>query len=264
MKISQYNGKKISFNKENALKYIDTLVEFLQTSVKRAKAKGLIVGISGGIDSALVVALAKKAFPTSTYGVIMPINNMDFDMPHIKKLEQNLGMNFLEVNLEKVKKEFDNVLNLTNNLAIANIMPRLRMTTLYALAQENNLLVAGTDNLDEYYIGYFTKHGDGGVDLLPISHLTKSEVRYLASLLNVPEEIILKKPSAGLWEGQSDEDELGITYNDIDFYLSHLDNKEEISKNLNSDIIERIQKLHTNSQHKRDGAYRPLSPQEIK
>ncbi|QZE12513.1 NAD(+) synthase [Mycoplasma sp. Ms02] len=260
MKITDYQDKEIRFNEENALKYIDHLTAFIQERVKIANAKGMVVGISGGIDSALVFALAKKALGNNVKGYIMPIDSMSFDMPHIKKLESNLESEFEVVDLSSTFQTIKLALNVKDNLSIANIKPRLRMTTLYAKAQELNYLVAGTDNYDEFFIGYFTKFGDGGADLLPISHLTKSEVRFLAKLLNVPSEILEKKPSAGLWEGQSDEDELGFTYADLDFYLRHLDSRDVIEKHLDADVIAKIERRHALSQHKRDGAYRPLAP----
>ncbi|APJ38337.1 NAD(+) synthase [Mycoplasmopsis pullorum] len=262
-KISIFDDQKVIFNEQNAYKYIDYLVEFLRTKVSEAHAKGLIVGISGGIDSALVFALAQKAFPNDVLGVVMPIKDMSFDNPHINELEKNLNTKFLTVNLAQTNQEINKQLNLSNHLAIANVMPRLRMTTLYALAQEKGYLVCGTDNLDEYYIGYFTKYGDGGVDLLPISHLTKSEVRYLAKLLNVPDSIINKKPSAGLWEGQSDEDELGFSYAELDYFLKNENDQNALAK-LKPETIQKITRMHKNSQHKRDGGYRPLSPEELK
>lgn len=243
--------------------YIEYLCKFIKAKVQEANAQGIVVGISGGIDSALVVSLAKKALGDNFLGLIMPIDNMSFDLEHITKLEQNLNVKFKTVNLTKINRQLNEIYDLKNDMAIANIKPRLRMTTLYALAQEKNYLVAGTDNLDEFYIGYFTKYGDGGADILPISHLTKGEVRFLASLLDVPQEIINKKPSAGLWEGQSDEDELGFSYADLDFYLDHLDNKEILKKHLSKTTITKIEKLHNNSVHKRSGAYRPFSINEL-
>ncbi|MBW0595873.1 NAD(+) synthase [Mycoplasma anatis] len=256
--LTKYNGREREFNKEIALSYIETIVNFLKDKVKESNSKGLIVGISGGIDSALVYALCKKAFPNDTLGVIMPIDKMDHDLVHIKELEKSQNAKFITVDL---KNTFDSILAATNvedKMSISNIKPRLRMTTLYALAQSKRYLVCGTDNKDEYFTGYFTKYGDGGVDLLPIVHLTKSEVKYLSELLNVPYSIINKKPSAGLWEGQSDEDELGFSYDDLDFYLDHIDNNVIINKYLDQKVIEKIEKMHKNSEHKRQSAYKPL------
>lgn len=256
--LTEYNQRQRKFNKEVALEYIDTIVNFLKEKVKESNSKGLIVGISGGIDSALVYALAKKAFPEDALGVIMPIDKMEHDLAHINELEKSMNTKFITINLKETFDAILGTLKIEDKMSISNIKPRLRMTTLYAIAQSKKYLVCGTDNKDEYFIGYFTKYGDGGVDLLPIVHLTKSEVKYLSKLLNVPESIINKKPSAGLWEGQSDEDELGFSYDDLDFYLDHINNNVIINKYLDKNVIEKIERMHKNSEHKRQSAYKPL------
>lgn len=256
--LTEYNQRQRKFNKEVALEYIDTIVNFLKEKVKESNSKGLIVGISGGIDSALVYALAKKAFPKDALGVIMPIDKMEHDLAHINELEKSMNTKFITINLKETFDAILDTLKVEDKMSISNIKPRLRMTTLYAIAQSKKYLVCGTDNKDEYFIGYFTKYGDGGVDLLPIVHLTKSEVKYLSKLLNVPESIINKKPSAGLWEGQSDEDELGFSYDDLDFYLDHINNNVIINKYLDKNVIEKIERMHKNSEHKRQSAYKPL------
>lgn len=247
------------FDSEKVKIYTEYLVSWIKRRVKNAKAKGCIVGISGGIDSALVVSLCAKAFPNNTIGIVMPIDSMMHDLDDIKKLESAINLKFKTISLEKSFEEIKKSLNneVDNLLAISNIKPRLRMIALYAYAQQNNYLVMGTDNQDEYFIGYFTKYGDGGVDLLPISKLLKSEVREIAKYLNVPESIINKKPSAGLWEGQSDEDELGFTYNELDKYL--LNDKDGIREN----SIVKIERMHKTSAHKRDKAGLPLSIDDV-
>ncbi|UUM24474.1 NAD(+) synthase [Mycoplasma sp. 3686d] len=257
-KITSYKNNQAIYDKEKALNYLNTIKLFLKNKVKKANAKGVVVGISGGIDSSLVYTIAKQTFPNSTIGVVMPIINMtENDLKHIKELEQATNSTFLVKDLTQTFEIFLNQLNLSNHLAIANIKPRLRMTTLYAIAQENNSLVLGTDNADEVFVGYFTKYGDGGADLLPISKLTKGEVKFLASLLNVPQSILDKAPSAGLWEGQSDENELGFSYDQLDFYINHLNDSQSIQKHIEPKIVDKIQKLHKNSQHKRDKVYTP-------
>ncbi|MCE6090560.1 NAD(+) synthase [Mycoplasmopsis agalactiae] len=253
------NSFNSPFDNEKVKIYTEYLVSWIKRRVKRAKAKGCVVGISGGIDSALVASLCAKAFPNNTLGLVMPIDSMNHDLEDISKLERAINLKFKTVLLDKsfveVKKSLNNEVD--NLLSISNIKPRLRMIALYAYAQQNNYLVMGTDNQDEYFIGYFTKHGDGGVDLLPISKLLKSEVRMMAKYLNVPESIINKKPSAGLWEGQSDEDELGFTYHELDSYL--LDDKVDIR--LNS--VAKIERMHKYSMHKRNKAGMPLSIDEV-
>ncbi|VEU70401.1 NAD(+) synthase [Mycoplasmopsis glycophila] len=258
-KITQYLENKPVYSKEIALKYIEKVENFLKEKVEAANAKNLIVGISGGIDSALVYAIAKRVFPNNTIAVVMPIISMtESDLSHISELEKAFNDSFKRVDLTNTFLSISETLNLNNDLAIANIKPRLRMTTLYAIAQENSGLVLGTDNADEVYIGYFTKFGDGGADLLPICNFTKGEVKFLASLLNVPSSIIDKKPSAGLWEGQTDENELGFTYDDLDFYLNNrLTNPKLVSQKLSEETISKIEYKHKTTQHKRDNIYKP-------
>ncbi|MHA3845901.1 NAD(+) synthase [Mycoplasma sp. VS276A1] len=257
-KITRYENNKPVYDKQAALEYLEVIKDFLRDYMSKAKAEGFVVGISGGIDSALVYAIAKNVMPERTFGIVMPIGEMlQSDLDHISKLEQTFFDKFETVDLSNTFNAIYEAVDASNPLAIANIKPRLRMTALYAKAQDKNALVLGTDNLDETYIGYFTKYGDGGVDLLPISRLTKGEVRFLAGLLNVPQEIITKAPSAGLWENQTDEAELGFSYAQLDFYLDNLENKELISKVLSQDTIDKIEHKHKISQHKRDAIYKP-------
>ncbi|VEU59235.1 NAD(+) synthase [Mesomycoplasma neurolyticum] len=233
------------------LEYFNYLVKWLQDEVKKAKMKGVIVGLSGGIDSSLVAAIAKKAFPNNSLGIIMPINSMANDLDDIKALVNNIKIETLEVNLKDSYNELLKNLNINDKLAIANIKPRLRMTTLYAIAQAKKYLVLGTDNFSEMYLGYFTKYGDGGVDLLPIVHLKKSEVKQMSKEIKViPESIINKKPSAGLWENQSDEEELGFSYDQFELFFT---NPEKLS----NEIIKKIKKQHKITQHKRKAIPKP-------
>ena len=127
-------------------------------------------------------------------------------------------------------------------MALANIKPRLRMTTLYYYASLNNYLVIGTDNWSELKVGYFTKYGDGGVDLAPLGRLVKSEVRKLAKHFGIPEKIINKKPSAGLWEGQTDENEMGVSYEELDHYI--------LTGEADKEVRERIDELARKNSHK--------------
>lgn len=231
-------------NKNKLKEYYDYLVAWVQQEVKKANLNGVVVGLSGGIDSSLVAYIAKKAFPENSLGIIMPINSIKKDSDDALKVVKDLQLDFEYIDLSETYKTMCKFLPVVDKLALANIKPRLRMTTLYSFAQEKKYLVLGTDNLAESYLGYFTKYGDGGVDLLPIVHLTKNEVREMAKLLNINDSIISKDPSAGLWEGQTDEAELGFTYNDFDQFI--------IDKNsLNEEIVKKIEKQHQITQHKR-------------
>ena len=228
-------------NKNELKKYFNYLVKWVKSEVRKANANGVVVGLSGGIDSALVSLIAKKAFPKKIISIVMPIGDMGNDLVDTKNHAKQFSLNTKIINLTKTFETISKELRVKNKLAINNIKPRLRMTILYSIAQENNYLVLGTDNKAEWKLGYFTKHGDGGVDLLPIAQLLKFEVYEMARLLGVSKEILNKKPSAGLWKDQFDENELGVSYDEIDLYL--LGNK--ISTKSRKIIDEQIRKtLH--------------------
>lgn len=238
-------------------KVIDDIVAWLQEQVKAASVNGLMVGISGGLDSAVVAHLIKRAFPSNSLGVILPLKSNPDSTKDAQKVLETSNIKGMTVDLAKTHDVMfsqiqqllkqDNTLKVENQqLADANLRARLRMSTLYTLATNYNYLVTGTDNASEWYTGYFTKYGDGGVDILPIVDFTKEEVREMADFLGVPETVIHKKPSADLWEGQTDEEEMGITYDKIDAYL----NGEKVSET-DSAVI---RWMHERTEHKRKTA----------
>jgi NAD+ synthase len=205
--------------------------------------------MSGGIDSAVAAVLSKRAFPETTLGVIMPCHSSDIDREHAELIAARFHMSTKVVVLDEV---FDTLMKTllddgyyvtTRKLAEHNIKPRLRMVTLYYLANRLNYLVVGSSNKSELSVGYFTKHGDGGSDLMPLGNLVKSQVRDLAEYLDIPREIIDKPPSAGLWQGQTDEGELGLTYNELDRYL--------ITGEADKRIKDKINFMMNKSTHKR-------------
>lgn len=232
---------------------VNDIVKWLQEKVEEAKVKGLLVGLSGGLDSAVVAHLIKRAFPENSLAVIMPIQSNPLDMEHAKQTVQSCEIQSMTVDLTQTHQEMmeriktatpKNEWNEANEqIADANLRARLRMSTLYTIATNYNYLVVGTDNAAEWFTGYFTKFGDGGVDLQPIIDLTKREVADMARFLGVPQEVIDKKPSADLWEGQTDEEEMGTTYEMIDDYLDGKPIPEE-----EREIIER---MHDRTEHKR-------------
>ncbi|MBM7597825.1 NAD+ synthase [Virgibacillus halotolerans] len=236
-------------------KTVNEIVVWLQEQVKDAGVKGLITGVSGGLDSAVVAHLMKRAAPDNSLGAILPIQTKAADLSHAEKVINSCGINAITVDLtethstmyEQMKsllKEKNEFHDKNDQLAGANLRARLRMSALYTLATNYNYLVVGTDNASEWYTGYFTKYGDGGVDIQPIIDFSKQEVRDMASYLGVPDEVVNKQPSADLWEGQTDEIEMGTTYEKIDAYVQGKDVPEA-----DKVIIER---MHQNTEHKRN------------
>ena len=201
------------------------LTDWIRAEVTAGDGCGAVFGLSGGLDSAVVAALAKQAFPHHSLGVVMPCHSDPRDAEDGALVAHHFGVPSATVDLGPV---YDLLLEELagsssdlpeSRLATANLKPRLRMTTLYAFANQLGYRVLGTGNRSELAVGYFTKYGDGGADLLPLGGLVKSEVRDLARSLGVPARIITKPPSAGLWADQTDEAEMGLTYEELDAYV---------------------------------------------
>jgi NAD+ synthase len=230
-------------------KETDNRLEFISNYVQTAKAKGIVYGNSGGKDSALVGILSKMACP-ETVGLIMPCcSNRNFNQDKEDGLLNAKKFNIETVvfDLSDLKNNFLSMLSKEINvsdMASNNISPRLRMITLYAYGASRNFLVAGTGNRSEAYMGYFTKWGDGAHDFNPIADLTVTEIYEYLKYLGAPSSIIDKAPSAGLFDGQTDEGEMGITYAKIDNFLLHGEANPE------DKII--IDRYHTISKHKRE------------
>ncbi len=214
------------------------LVEWIKDKVEVAGAKGVVFGLSGGLDSAVVSLLCKTAFPDNSLAFMLPCHSVKEDIEDAVSFAEKFNIMYRIVKLsdhyDELVKEFNKVIlakTIDSNrgrTAFANIKPRLRMITLYYFANLLNYLVVGTSNKSERMIGYFTKYGDGGMDIAPLGNLLKTEVRDLAKHLGVPREIIDKPPSAGLWKGQTDEAEMGITYEDLDACLSGQKSMEKV------------------------------------
>jgi len=200
-------------------KETERIYKFIRDTVKEAGAKGVVLGLSGGLDSAVVYKLCVKALGEhGIYGCFMPVSN---DITTASRLDSMVGVH--NYHTVKLYNQFPGRIETDNKLVNGNIYARLRMIFLYAYANENNWLVVGTTNKSEYRIGYFTKHGDGACDFEPIRHLYKTDVYKLAKYIGVPQEIIDAKPTAGLWEGQTDEGEIGMSYEKLDAILEHFE-----------------------------------------
>ena len=216
-------------------------VAFIREMLVKTGAKGVVFGNSGGKDSALVAALSSFA-TKNVLGVIMPCaskRNFGEDREDGLAVAAKYGVETMVVDLTEVRSTLLGAVgnSLTTKGALSNIAPRLRMTTLYAIGAERGYLVAGTGNASERYMGYFTKWGDGACDFNPIADLTATEVFDFLRYLGAPEHVVTKAPSAGLFEGQTDESEMGVTYAEIDAYLRGEKVSSEAEK-----IIERYHK----------------------
>lgn len=200
------------------------LVEWLRDRAKEAGAKGFVLGMSGGIDSSVVAALCVRALPGSTLGLLLPCHSPPEDMEHARLVASGFAIPTRTVVLDGVYDQLISALPADGGpdrrLAESNLKPRLRMATLYFFANRLHYMVVGSSNRCELGVGYFSKYGDGGVDLMPLGNLVKSQVRDLARYLRIPQAIVDKPPSAGLWPGQTDEAEMGLTYDQLDAYFT--------------------------------------------
>lgn len=214
---------------------LEAIGQFLRAHALGGGADGVVVGLSGGIDSALVARLARDALgPDHVLGVLLPDASFpDALLRETETYARELGIESRTVPIETVEKAYRALLpELADRVSLGNAKARIRMTVLYAIARERRRLVAGTGNKSELLLGYFTKYGDGGVDLLPLGDLYKTDVRAIADELALPVAIRERPPTAGLWEGQTDEGELGISYTDLDqilYGLEQLRSEEEIA-----------------------------------
>jgi NAD+ synthase len=223
----------------------------MREQVKTAGANGIVVGLSGGVDSACVAGLAKMAMGTrNVVGVLMPCHSDELDTEYADLTAETFRIDQITVDLTTVFDSLVAALPATQRrMAIANLKPRLRMTTLYYIANTRDYLVAGTGNRSEYMVGYFTKYGDGGVDIMPLADLYKREVYDLARQLGVPDPILERAPTAGLWPGQTDEQEMGLTYNTLERALITLTIGGD--HGVDAEGLEKVRRMMESSAHKR-------------
>ncbi len=225
--------------------------DLIRNAIWESGAQGLVLGISGGIDSAVACALAVKAVGKKrVLGVFMPASEHDREeFADADTLCSSLGVELVTVPLDNILAEFLATPQITRTpLAAGNISARLRMTVLYNIAASRNYLVCGTSNKTEYMIGYSTKWGDGAADIQPLLHLYKKDVYAIAEELRLPEHIITKAPSAGFFDGQTDEGELGVTYENLDNGLFTLELNNYVPA---TDFEEKVLEMVKKSAHKR-------------
>lgn len=254
----------------NCEKVADALSSWMKERALAAGCRGIVFGLSGGLDSAVVAGLGMRAMSDGCLGVVMPCHSDPQDVEDALACARAFSLPTLVCDLTSI---FDQHLALVSGclsdaaahpgiasaapalaarvaasdpgrarMAQANLKPRLRMTVLYYYANTLGYLVVGTTNLSELTVGYFTKYGDGGSDILPLGGLVKWQVRELASYLGVPRHVIEKAPTAGLWSGQTDEGEMGISYAELDHYI--------LTGEADDAVQRRVDSLSRAAQHK--------------
>lgn len=240
------------------LKLSKYISQWLNTYCENAKVSGFVIGISGGIDSAVTSTLCAET-GKKTILVNLPIKQSESEYIRATEHIENLKSRFsnvesIEVNLSETFEVISGSLPFeasSNSLAMANTRSRLRMTTLYAIAQGHNCLVAGTGNkIEDFGIGFYTKYGDGGVDVSPIADLLKSEVFLLGKALNVIESIQNAAPTDGLWGDQrTDEDQIGAKYSELEWAMQFKGNEDELTTR-QKEVLSIYRKLNAINQHK--------------
>jgi len=200
------------------------IIIWLRKNIRNVQAKGVVIGLSGGLDSCVVTALAKGALGKDrVLGLLLPCHSQKQDLADARLFARKFGIKTKFIDLSEAYDNLIKILPAADQITKANLRPRLRMMVLYYFARKLGFLVCGTSNKSELLSGYFTKFGDGASDILPIGDLLKTQVRKLAGELKIPQAILEKPPSAGLWPGQTDEGELGVTYDELDNILARME-----------------------------------------
>jgi len=224
---------------------VEQVIEWLKAQLKESHARGYVLGVSGGLDSAVCAALIKKA-TENCLGLVLPIESSVDDCDDAAKVGTTFDLKTEYIDLTSVYNAMIKLLPGNEQVAQGNIKARLRMVVLYYYANLHNYLVCGTGNKTELMLGYFTKFGDGASDVLPLGDLYKYQVREIARNLGVPENIIDKVPSAGLWQGQTDEGEIGFSYEEMDRTLKDIN-----ACQASGDCAEKLRNMIAQNEHKR-------------
>ncbi len=231
---------------------------FLVDEVMQREASGVIFGLSGGIDSAVIAILCAKSLKDRSLALIMPDSKITSkaDTEDALKLVDKLGLEYKLTDINPIHYEYSKYLE-PSPLALGNLRARIRANILYYYANSKNYLVLGSSDKSEFLIGYFTKYGDGGADLLPIVSLYKTQIREFAKFLGVPDSIISKKSSPSLWQSHYAESELGVSYEEIDAVLHCMTDKNMSAQDtvnhtrIEQSVVDKIHKLYKKSEHKR-------------
>jgi len=242
----------------------ETIEKFLSEQIEKNHVKGVILGLSGGIDSAVLAYICKRRLKEKTLAIIMPDTSITpkTETEDAIKMIALTGIEYKLIDIKPIVNEYSMYLE-PNEKSRGNLRARVRTNILYYYANTKDYLVLGSSDKSEHLIGYFTKFGDGASDLTPIISLYKLQVREIAKYLGVPENIISKKSSPHLWKEHEAEEELGVSYEEIDSILYCLSDKklsvEETSSitQIEKSIVEKIHEFNINSEHKRLSAQKP-------
>jgi NAD+ synthase len=232
----------------------NAITKFIFEQIRERNSNGIAVGLSGGIDSSVVAHLSVMALGRrSVLGVILPESNItpEEDLNDAKALVNKLGIEHIVIEIDPIKTQFMKVLP-DDSVAQGNLAARIRMCILYYYAALKHLLVAGTADKSEMKLGYYTKHGDGAADIFPIADLYKTEVRQLASYLRISPSIINKKSRPGLWHGHTAEEEIGLSYENIDNILQRMDTNSLGTSEYSRDDVRKVSHMVEKNRHKRE------------
>ena len=260
--LQEKTGVELLFSDAEIAERREHIVEFVADTVDDAGAEGAVIGLSGGIDSTTVAYLAAEALgPDSVHGLLMPSTvNAEADETDAERVAESLGIEYDTIEIGSIVDAFVDAAPehaAEDRMALGNVRVRTRAVLNYFLANAEDRLVLGTGNRSEAATGYFTKYGDQAVDCNPIGNLYKCQVRQLARDLGVPDDLVTRTPTAAMWEGQTDEEEMGLEYDDLDAILA-LHVHGPLSRHatmetleIPADAIDRVVELYETSAHKR-------------